>query len=68
VKGPRASLKRCRGLVRRGGGESGGRFCGHEHDKGYADDHEDYRTPQKSRALVRKLEDHRTHDEGVRQT
>src|SRR5204862_7566568 len=55
-------------LVRRGGGESGGRLCGREHDKGYADDHEDGRTPQKSHALVRKLEGHRAHDEGVRDT
>ena len=31
-------------LVRRGGGESGGRLCGREHDKDYADDHEDDRT------------------------
>src|ERR1700675_1759750 len=54
-------------LVRRGGGESGGRLCGREHDKDYADDHEGDRTPQKSDALVRKLEAHRAHDEGVRE-
>jgi hypothetical protein len=55
-------------LVRRGGGENGGRLYGREHDKDYADDHEDDRTPQKSYALVRKLEAHRAHDKGVRET
>jgi len=67
-EGTTSFVKRCRALVRRGGGESGGRFCGREHDKGYADDHQDDRTPQKSHPLVRKLEGHRAHDEGVRQT
>src|SRR5256884_147123 len=68
MKGPTSFVKRCRALVRRGGGKSGGRLCRREHDKGYADDHEDDRTPQKSHALVRKLEGHRAHDEGVRET
>src|SRR5215469_146994 len=55
-------------LVPRGGGESGGRLCGREREKGYAYDHEHDRTPQESYALVRKLEAHRAHDEGVRET
>jgi hypothetical protein len=55
-------------LVRRGRGENGGRLYGREHHKDYADDHEDDRSPQKSYALVRKLEAHRAHDKGVRET
>jgi hypothetical protein len=67
-EGTTGFVKRWRAVVRRGGGESGGRLCRREHDKGYADDREDDRTPQKSHALVRKLEGHRAHDEGVRET
>src|SRR2546429_9946522 len=68
MKGPTSFVKRCRALVRRGGGKSGGRLCRREPDEGYADDREDDRTPQKSHALVRKLEGDRAHDEGVRET
>src|SRR5213596_1798436 len=40
-EGTTSFVTRCRALVRRGGGESGGRLCRREHDKGYADDRED---------------------------
>jgi len=64
-EGTTSFVTRCRALVRRGGGESGDAFAGASTIRATP---MTARTTEKSHALVRKLEGHRAHDEGVRET